>query len=133
VLAFSFQRLTATKELANAMQEDVVSFKVENLEEQHRWHADKEDNTAVSENVIQEEIMTTSASYKLCPWFMLMYNHSMLKICKEVVVEGMCSVVAKHAPRSRCLIFDMHAKESIMDYNAPHTAHITLFITKAFD
>eukprot|EP00873_Tetraselmis_striata_P024099 jgi/Tetstr1/444363/TSEL_032254.t1 len=34
---------------------------------------------------------------------------------------------------TRGLIFDMYAKESIVDYNAPHRAHSTPFITKALD
>jgi hypothetical protein len=37
-----------------------------------------------------------------------MYIHCVLKICYEAVVEGMCSVVAKHAPGTRGLIFDMY-------------------------
>jgi hypothetical protein len=40
------------KALANAMHEDVVSFKAENPEEQHRWHADKEGKTPVYGTVI---------------------------------------------------------------------------------
>jgi hypothetical protein len=77
--------------------------------------------------------MTKSTFYKLCPWLMLMYMHCVLKICNDAVVEGMCSVVAKHAFGTRGLIFDVYAKESIIDYNAPHRAHMTLFITKALD
>jgi hypothetical protein len=77
------------KGLANAMHEDVVSFKVENPEEQHRWHADKEGKTAVCGTIIQEEIMTKSTFYKLCPWFMLMYIHCLLNICNEAAVEAM--------------------------------------------
>jgi hypothetical protein len=49
------------------MHEDVAFFKVENPEEQHRWHADKEGKTAVSGTIIQEEIKTKPAFYKLCP------------------------------------------------------------------
>jgi hypothetical protein len=48
------------KAVAHAMHEGAVSFKVENPEEQHRWHADKEGKTAVSGTVIQGEIMTKS-------------------------------------------------------------------------
>jgi hypothetical protein len=44
-----------------------------------------------------------------------MYIHYVLKLCNEAVVEGMCSVVAKHAHGTRGLIFDMYAKESIID------------------
>jgi hypothetical protein len=76
-------------------------------EEQHRWHADKEGKIAVSRTVIQEEIMTKSAFYKLCPLLMLIYIQCVLKICNEAVVEGMCSVVAKHAHGTRGLIFYM--------------------------
>jgi hypothetical protein len=36
------------KALANAMREVVVSFKVGNAEEQHRWRADKEGKTVAS-------------------------------------------------------------------------------------
>jgi hypothetical protein len=117
--------------LSNAMHEDDVSFQVENSEGQHRWHADKEGKTTLFGTVIQEEIMTKSAFYKLCPWFMLMYIHCVLRICNEVVVKGMCSVVARHASGIRGLIVDMYAKESIIDYNAPHRAYIALFINKA--
>jgi hypothetical protein len=99
---------TQCKALANAMHEDVVSFKVENPEDQHRWHADKEGKTAVYETVIQEENMTKSTFYTLCSWFVLMYIHCVLKICNEAVVESMCSVVAKHALGTRGLIFDMY-------------------------
>jgi hypothetical protein len=54
------------KALANAMHKDVVSFKGENPEDQHRWHADKEGKTAVYGTVIQEDNMTKSTFYTLC-------------------------------------------------------------------
>mmetsp|Transcript_15173 Transcript_15173/g.39051 ORF Transcript_15173/g.39051 Transcript_15173/m.39051 type:complete len:564 (+) Transcript_15173:268-1959(+) len=121
------------KALALKMNADVKAFKCEHPQVKHRWHDDKDGLETVSGTVIQAEIMTVPAFYKLCPGFMYMYVHCVLKICNEAVVEGMCSVVAKHATGTRGLIFDMYAKESIVDYNAPHRAHSTPFITKALD
>mmetsp|Transcript_13174 Transcript_13174/g.34089 ORF Transcript_13174/g.34089 Transcript_13174/m.34089 type:complete len:222 (-) Transcript_13174:129-794(-) len=121
------------KALALKMNADVKAFKCEHPQVKHRWHDDKDGLETVSGTVIQAEIMTDPAFYKLCPGFMYMYVHCVLKICNEAVVEGMCSVVAKHATGTRGLIFDMYAKESIVDYNAPHRAHSTPFITKALD
>jgi hypothetical protein len=109
-------------------------FKVENPEERHRWHADKEGKTAVLGTGIQDKILTKPAFYnKRSPWFMLMYIHCVLKICNEVVVEGMCSIVAKHAHKTRGLIHDTYIKDRMINYSAPHRAHNTLFTTKALD
>ena len=77
-----------------------------------------------SGTVIQKDVLTQAALYEGCQPFLHMYQACALKINCEAVVEGMCSVVDKHAVGQRGCDIKRYAWESILDWNspAPHLA-----------
>jgi hypothetical protein len=122
--------------LGMKMHEDVARFTPSIDTPRHRWYCRRDgDNidTVRLGTEIQQEILTKSEWYDLAPAYLYLYQHMALKSFCEAVVEGMCSVVAKHATGVRSLCFDMYAKESIVDYNAPDRTQSNAFITKALD
>ena len=62
-----------------------------------------------------------------------MYQHCALKICNEAVVEGMCSVVNKHADGGGSLTFTPLAMETMIDYNKPAAANNDKLLTEALN
>ena len=109
------------KILAYRMHRECIDFLRDRMSPQscHPWWKDAAGMEAQSGVVIQKDLLTNVKYYDGVHDFLYMYVHCALKICNEVVVEGMCSVVAKHATSSRRLNFEAYAMESIIAYNAP--------------
>ena len=85
---------------------------ISSIERQHNWER-------VSGTVIQRDILTQAALYEGCQPFLHMYQACALKINCEAVVEGMCSIVDKHAVGQRGCDIKRYAWESILDWNSP--------------
>ena len=82
---------------------------------------------------IQKVILTKKYFYEGLGDYIYMYQHCALKICNEAVVEGMCSVVSKHADGAMSLTFTHLAMESMIDYNKPVAANGDKLLTEALN
>ena len=98
------------KILADNMKNDINAFYTSCARPEqacHRWHCRAEDGTYANRSgtIIQKDIWTLPRLHSECPAFLWVYNHCMLKTANEVVVEGMCKGVSKHADSIRGLSF----------------------------
>ena len=65
--------------------------------------------------------------------YMWLYQHVVLKVMNEAVVEGMCSVIGRHAAKGRGLSFRQYAMEAIISWHAPLPHEAGSFIRAALD
>ena len=61
------------------------------------------------------------------------YNHVLLKIGNEVVVEGMCKVIGRKADSTRGLYIGRNAKEARLVWNAPLQHEADPFLKESMD
>jgi hypothetical protein len=61
------------------------------------------------------------------------YNHVLLKIGNEVVVEGMCKMIGRQANSTRGLVIGRYAKEARLVWNAPLQHKADHFLKEALD
>jgi hypothetical protein len=122
--------------LASKLQQEVEDFYAGATfpDSLHRWHEKVgAEILTVSGTVIQEEVMTAKRMYQDCPDYIYMYQHCALKTMNEAVVEGMCSVVSRHATGVRGLSFNKYGMESIIVWNAPIPHKADAFLSAAVD
>ena len=82
---------------------------------------------------IMKVIFTDARFYVGCHDWLYLFNHCVLKIVNEAVVEGMGSVVDSHAIGKRGLSHDRYVKESIIDWNGPQSHECEGFLTAALN
>lgn len=123
--------------LASLIQSEVKSFyeNVVSHRSAHRWHVRQQDGsfTVKSGTVIQKDILTRPCYYQASQSYIFLYQHMVLKIVNESVVESMCSVVAKHAAPGRGLSFGKYAAEAIIKWNLPAAHKADAFISEGID
>jgi hypothetical protein len=105
------------KLLARNMEKDVTDF-YKACEDPntacHMWHYKGEDGVlhVRSGTIIQKDIWTKPRFYSTSPDFLWLYTHCLLKTENEVVVEGMCKVIGRHADSTRGLSIVRYAMEA---------------------
>jgi hypothetical protein len=122
--------------LATVMHQDVLQFYQQRSSDTafHPWHKGGELGEAASSGtVIQRDVLTKERFFRDSPSYLFMYHHAVLKISNEAVVEGMCSVVHRHASTARGLSFKAYAEESIIVWNAPVAHKAEPLMTEALD
>ena len=105
--------------LAGRLHSDVSSFykSATNPKSRHEFHND--DFSVVSGTVIQKVVHTrTKYSADIAP-FLHLYQLCVLKIANEAVVEGMCSIVDRHAEGQRGLHMEHYKWEGIVHWMMP--------------
>ena len=80
---------------------------------------------------IMRVIFMEERFHKDCHDWLYIFNHCVLKTVNEAVVEGMGSIVDKHAYPKRGLSQDRYVKESIIDWNGPQTHECEGFLCAA--
>lgn len=83
--------------------------------------------------MIQKVVMTQPEYMNIVPDFVFLYQHRVLKISGEAVIESMCKVVAKHAARNRGISFQKYGTESIISWSAPTLQEADLFLTECLN
>ncbi len=71
--------------------------------------------------------------YSDCHDWLYLFNHCVLKTVNEAVVEGMGSVVDKHADGRRGLSQERYVMESIIDWNGPESHECESFLEAALN
>lgn len=97
----------------------------------HEWV--DEDGMPRSGIHIQKVVMTLGEYVKLAPSFFFMYQHCVLKISGEAVIESMCKLVARHVVGGRGLDFRKYGMESIVCWNAPNMHEADIFLTQVLN
>ena len=82
---------------------------------------------------IMRVIFMEERFHKDCHDWLYIFNHCVLKTVNEAVVEGMGSIVDKHADPKRGLSQDRYVKESIIDWNSPQTHECEGFLCAALN
>ena len=119
--------------LARNMEKEVNDFysNCSNLNTAfHKWHYTTEDGVlhVHSRTVLQKNIWTNPFLYSTSPAFLWVYNHALLKIRNEAIVEGMCKVIGRHANSTRGLTMGRYAKEARLVWNIPLQHEADLFL-----
>ena len=88
--------------LADNMRKDVKDFYKYFRDSRttcYRWHIKGNDGSIqlCSGAIIQQEVWTMTRLHGTSPALLWVYNHVLLKISNEVVIEGMCKWVSKNA------------------------------------
>eukprot|EP00959_Pyramimonas_sp_CCMP1952_P405251 8493602-Pyramimonas_sp.AAC.1 len=81
-----------------------------------------------------QAVFTQARFYDGVGDFLYLFNHCVLKTPNESVVEGMGSVLDRHASPARgSLAAELYAKEATVHWNGPVTHEAESFLTKALN
>ena len=124
---------TALCEVAKRVHQHVVDYymmRAEDSNHPHPWH-DSVGKVNVFGTVIQKYLLTNprfTECLELAPW-MHMYHTCVLKgFANQVVVEGMCGFVDRHAQGQRNLEMVTFGKCAIVHYNMPAQSESNKYI-----
>ena len=124
--------------LARGMEKEVIDFHMGCTNPNtacHMWHYRAEDWVlhAQSGTIIQKDIWTTPTLHSSSPAFLWFYNHVLLKTRNEVVVEGKCKGIGRHADSARGMSIGRYAKEARLVWNTPLLHEDYPFISENLD
>ena len=128
----SWQALRTLAERLHAYVTNWYTGEDESVSTIHPWH-DKHGMVNVSGVVIQREVMTNKKFWYGVGPFLHMYQMCVLKTSNEAVIEGMGSMVSKHATGSRGLEFEEYAFESIVHWNLPAQGRCSNFLRDSLE
>lgn len=130
--------VAAAVELVKRMQHHVSDWyaKCSDPASLHPWHDRQVENgpiSSLSGTVVGKTVLTDPRLHDCAPNFLWIYQWFVLKTANEAVVEGMCSVIAKHARPERGLAFERYAKEAMLVWNMPDAAESHDFLSDALN
>ena len=92
-----------------------------------RWFVAKEgigERSVVSGTVIMKDLFTVPELRRDLEYILYVFNHLILKIVNEAVVEGMGSMMSMHGDKLRgCLRQELTEIEALVHYNFPPLSH----------
>ena len=98
------------------------------------YPADKPKEHVRSGTEIMKVLFTEEAFFESIGDLLYLFNHCALKGCCEAVVEGMGSVVGRHASDLRgSLAHEKYTKEAIIHWNGPESHEAEKFLVNSLD